>query len=551
MRKSKLAEYCVKVLTDEIVACKKIKKICLILLSKIEGTTKDGFHFDLEAAYKHIDFIEKFMFLPSGTSNTPFILEDFQKARFEAVFGFVDDNGIRQYNEVLIIEGRKNGKTSECAAVEIDLLVNDNEFSPQIYNLATKREQAMLGFNAAYKMIMTSPLLSKHIKKRAADLYFGHNMGFIKAMASNTQSLDGLDVHGAVIDELAAITKRDLYDLIKQATGSRKQPLIFTISTNGFVRDNIYDAQYQYASDILDGKIKNNRFLPFIYELDDVSEWTNEETWIKANPGLGTVKSYEYMRQIVQKGIDDPAFKPTVMVKEFNMPETNAAAWLRWNELNNENTFNLEDFKGSYFIGGFDGAEYDDLACATALLMKKDSDEIYVHQHYWTSREKYEERVKTGRIPYEIWKDKGLLTVCEGNRINFEVALKWFEDLRDIYDIFPYMGGFDKWHFTQDLEEKYVDSFGKDCFKAVRQGTITLSSPMKDLKLQLQDKNINYNNNPILKWNLANTEIKIDVNGNIQPIKKVHENKIDGLVSLLIAYVVLFNNKDDFKSYLK
>ena len=166
----------------------------------------------------------------------------------------MDDNDLRQYNEVLIVEGRKNGKTTETAAVEVDLLVNDGEGAPQIYNLATKLEQAKLGYDAVKKMVHQSPMLSRHLRRRVADIYNPMNLGFIKAMASNTSSLDGLDVHGATIDELAAIKNRDIYDLIKQAMGARSQPLLFTITTNGFIRGGIFDAQYQYACDILDGR---------------------------------------------------------------------------------------------------------------------------------------------------------------------------------------------------------------------------------------------------------------------------------------------------------
>ena len=182
-------------------------------------------------------------------------------------------------------------------------------------------EQAKLGFNAAHKMVQLSPLLRKHVKKRASDLYFPLNFGFIKALASNTNSLDGLDVHGGFIDELAAIKNRDIYDLVKQAMGSRLQPLLFCITTNGFVRESIFDAQYKYATDILYGKANNKRFLPFIYELDSRDEWDDESCWVKANPGIDTIKSRDFLRQMVQKAKDDESFKPTVMVKDFNMKE--------------------------------------------------------------------------------------------------------------------------------------------------------------------------------------------------------------------------------------
>ena len=308
-------EYFSAITDGRIIACEKMKRQSDMLLKQY--ACPGEFHFDLKVAKQHIEFIETFCKLPTGKIGTPLKLELFQKARFQAIFGFVDDNEIRQYNEVLIVEGRKNGKTTETAAIETDMLVNDGEGAPQIYNVATMLDQAKLGFNAAHKMIKQSPALKKHIKKRSADLYFAHNMGFIKALASNSNSLDGLDAHCAVIDELAAIKNRDIYDLIKQAMGARCQPLLFCITTNGFVRNGIFDSQYEYARKIIYGEEKNNRFLPFIYELDDASEWQNEDMWLKANPGLGTIKSVDYMRQMVEKATADPSFKPTVLVKDF------------------------------------------------------------------------------------------------------------------------------------------------------------------------------------------------------------------------------------------
>ena len=191
----------------------------------------------------------------------PIVLDLFQKAMVEAIFGFVDEDGNRRYQEALIVIARKNGKTTFLAAIELYLLLGDNEGAPEIYNIATKLEQAKKGFNEAWRMVRHSPMLSKRIRKRQSDLYCPSNFGTIKALASNTNSLDGLNAHGVTIDELAAIKNRDIYDLMKQSMGARSQPLLFCITTNGFVRDCIFDTQYQYAADVLDGKIKDNRFL--------------------------------------------------------------------------------------------------------------------------------------------------------------------------------------------------------------------------------------------------------------------------------------------------
>lgn len=546
---TELEQYCTSILDGKIVACHRMKQVSELLLNNLYNPKE--FHFDIDIANRHIEFIERFCKLPSGKLGVPFKLELFQKARFQAIFGFVDDNDLRQYNEVIIIEGRKNGKTSETAAIELDLLVNDGEGSPQVYNIATKLDQAKLGFNACHKMVKQSPMLNKHVKKRASDLYFSHNFGFIKAMASNSNSLDGLDAHGVIIDELAAIKDRDLYDLMKQSMGARLQPLLFTISTNGFVREGIFDSQYEYACQILDGKAKNNRFLPFIYELDSRDEWDNEECWIKANPGLGTIKSFDYLRQMVRKAKDDPSFKPTVMVKDFNMVENSASAWLNWSTIENTEKFEVEDMGFRYAIGGFDGAETTDLMSAKALCMRPNDNNIYVCSMYWLPEETLLQRQKEDKVPYHLWERQGLLRVVPGNRCTFDHALEWFKELKDEKDIYISYIGYDPWHLDQSMLQRFQDEFGKNAMIPIRQGTATLSAPMKELAADLGANRIIYNNNPIDKWCLSNTEVKADINGNIQPIKGMDSRRrIDGTLSLIDAYIVLKDKYDEYQSMI-
>lgn len=537
------------IVDGRITACEKMKRVADLLLNQY--ASPEEFHFDYEIAKKHTDFIEKFCKQPTGKIGTPLKLQLFQKARLQAIFGFVDDNDLRQFNECLIIEGRKNGKTTETAAIEIDMLVNDGEGSPQIYNVATQRDQAMLGFNAAHKMIRQSPMLSKHVKKRASDLYFHHNFGFIKALASNVNSLDGLDSHCATIDELAAIKNRDLYDLVKQSMGAREQPLLFTITTNGFVRGGIFDAQYDYAKNILEGKAENKRFLPFIYELDSIDEWDKEDCWEKANPGLGTIKSRDYLRQMVQKAKDDPSFKPTVMVKDFNMKQTAESAWLRYEDLNNEETFDIKKF--GYCIGGFDAADSIDLNAAVAIFQRPDDENVYVKSMFWIPQSVIDEIDKTGNrkerdnAPYKLWIDQGYMRTCEGNRCDKRIFLEWFRELRDQYDIYTSFIGYDPWHVSDDLIREFQAEFGKNAMIPVRQGTITLSDPMKNLAADFKAKRIIYDNNPIMKWCLINTEVKTDINGNIQPVKGLDARKrIDGVAALLDAYKVLQDKRDQY-----
>ena len=544
-----LEKYFTSIADGKIVACEKMKRVSDMILEQYYNPGE--YHFDFEIANSHIEFIERFCYVPAGDIGQRIVLEEFQKARLQAVFGFVDDNDLRQYNECMIVEGRKNGKTTECATVELDMLVNDNEGAPEIYNIATKLDQAKKGFVAADNMRMQSPMLNKHVRKRAHDLYFRHNMGFIKAMASNTSSLDSLDSHCVIIDELAAIKNRDLYDLMKQSMGARSQPLLFCITTNGFVRGGIFDAQYEYAKNILEKKAENKRFLPFIYELDDPSEWDNEECWIKANPGLGTIKKVSYLREMVQKAKDDPSFKPTVMVKDFNIPQTSEQAWLRYEELNNEEHFDLSMF--DYCIGGFDAADTTDLNAAKAICMRPGDDKVYVESMYWMPQVVIDEQNKRGdrkerdNVPYSLWIDQGYMRTCPGNKCDKRIFLEWFKELRDTKDLYVLYIGYDPWHIDDTLLREFQSEFGKKCMIPVRQGVITLSQPMKDAAADFKAHKVIYNNNPIDKWCLYNTEIKADVNGNIQPVKSLDaRRRIDGTVAFLCGYTVLQDVKDKY-----
>lgn len=549
-----IEEYYNEIMAGNIIACHRIKQVYEMLMDKLYNR-KGNWVFNEERANRPIEFIETFCKQSQGELGSNIELMLFQKAKHQAVFGFVDENtGFRQYQEVLDIRGRKNGKTTELACDELYMGVGDGEGSPEVYNVATKKEQAHKGFNECYKMVQQSKELNKHVRKRKSDLYIPFNYGTIQALSSNTNGLDGLNAHMVTIDELAAIKNRDLYDLMKQSMGSRDQPLLNCITTNGFIRDNIFDAQYDYACGVLDGKIKDDRFLPFIYELDDKDEWDKEEMWIKANPGLGVIKKYDYLRQNVYKAKNDPAFKATVMVKDFNMKENSASTWLRYDELNNETKFNVTEMGFRYGIGCFDLAETTDLASANVFCKRKNDDNIYCISMYWIPEEKLnllETNKEDDMVPYKLWEQQGLIRVCPGNKVNKYDMLNWFKEIKDEYDIYIPWIGYDPWHVDDSLLQAYQDEFGKDSMIKVRQGVYTLSAPMKEMKADLKANKIIYNNNPIDKWCLSNMEIKTDINGNIQPIKGVDNRKrIDGGVSKIIGYVVLKDKESEYDSLI-
>ena len=548
---SSLKSYCTKILDGKINACEKLKVECNRLLDDISKPNE--WHFDENKANKHITFIQKYCKIPSGNIGAPFLLEEFQKAQLEATFGFVDDDGLRKYNEVLIIEGRKNGKSSLLAAILIDMLCNDHEGSPQCVTAATMLDQARLTFNAALKMVKQSPELNSHIRKRVSDLYYAQNMGTIRALANNVNSLDGLDLHCAVIDELSAIKTRDTYDLLKQAMGARRQPLLFTISTNGYVRESIFDSQYLYASNVLNGTIKNPRFLPFIYELDNPDEWTKPECYIKANPGLGTIKSIEYLNEMVQKAKDDATFKPTVLVKDFNLPQSGSSTWLPFEAIVNETPIEEGFLDHSYAIGGVDLSSVRDLTCATLLIKKPNDDNIYVLQRYFIPQAKLDDMQndQTKEAPYELWAEQGWLSINEGAQVDYSLVTKWFVDMVNDHDIRPLWVCYDRAlanYYAAEMIERGFD------MEPVAQGPYTWSYPMKEMGAAFVDHRVIYNNNPILRWCLANTGVKaLNKEGieTIQPVKIQQQRRIDGMVSLLNAWVGYVKHMDEYMPYVR
>ena len=472
----------------------------------------------------------------------------------QAAYGFVDDDDLRRYQEVLNVIGRKNGKTTLLAAINLFMLTSDGEGAPECYQIATTKEQANKGFNESNNMRLQSPLLKKHIRKRMSDLYCADNLGYYKSLASKTDSLDGLNGHCIVIDELGAVKNRDIYDLMKQSMAARSQPMLWCITTNNFVRGGIFDSQYEYATNVLDGTVKDERFLPIIYELDSYDEWTDPDAWIKANPGLGAIKKAETRQGYVDKAKVDDAFRPTVMVKDFNLKQIASTAWLSWEKLDNTETFDAKEMGFRYGIGGFDAADSVDLNAAKMICRKPGDGRIYVLQHYWIPQRKLDEmknRHHPDDAPYDIWAQQGLVTVCDGNKVNKHVFLDWFLEMRDRYDIYPLYIGFDPWHIDDSLLSQFQQEFGKNVIIPVRQGVATLSQPMKDLAAEFEAHRIIYNNNPIDKYCLANTYTKTDINGNIQPDKGASASKrIDGTAALLDAFVIYLDKLEEYESMI-
>ena len=506
---------------------------------------KNGFIFDQKKAQRPIDFIERFCRHSKGElAGTLIRLELFQKAFISALFGFVDaQTGLRKYRETLFYVSRKNGKSVLLSGIALYCLIADNEPGAEVYSVATKRDQAKIVFTEAYNMTRQSPELIEITKKRKSDLYFALTFSKMQPLGKNSDTLDGLNSSLVIVDELHSIRDRNLYEVMKQSQSARRQPLFVMITTAGTVRECIFDDMYKYACGVCDGTIKDDRFLPIMYELDDRNEYLDPLKWEKANPGLNTIKKLDDLISKVSRAKQSPRDLTGVLVKDFNVIQSISSSWLRFDEINNEETFDLSAFRGFYAIGGADLSITTDLTCATILIMDK-TEKRYVAQMYFLPADNFEQRVHDEKIPYDKWKEAGLLRLCDGNTINYHDVTSWFLEIVEKYEITPAWIYYDSYSARYWVEE--MESHGFNMIRCI-QGAKTLSLPMQKLGADLQKRLINYNNNSLLKWCITNTGVQEDRNGNIVPVKATSPKyRIDGLASLLDAYVGLCDHYNEY-----
>lgn len=548
-----ILEYWANIESGEEVVSIKIRKTFQKVVNDLNDTNSE-YHYSSARANHIIEFCENYCRHSKGKmGGKPVILELWEKAILATIFGFVDMDGKRKYTEAILIVGKKNGKSLIASCVGLYLQIGDSEPGPEVYAVATKRDQAKIIWLEAKRMVRKSPALKKRIKTLVGELNSeDFNDGVFKPLASDSDTLDGLNIHGALLDELQQWKNgRPLFDIIADGITAREQPLIFTTTTAGTVREDIYDEKYDEVERVINGYFDDNGYkdehiIAFVYELDNRKEWTDPKCWKKANPGLGTIKNEKTLAAKVEKAKQNPKLVKNLVCKEFNIRETSVEAWLPYEVIYNPATFDVKELKPKYGIGGADLSSTTDLTAAKVLFMLPGDNKIYVLQMYWLPEELLEKRVQEDKIPYDIWHELGLLRLSPGNKVHAKCVTEWFREVMDVYGIYLPWIGYDGWSSTYWVEEM-KGYFGEESMVPVIQGKKTLSGPMKQLGADLESNIILYNNNPIDKWCLSNTSIDIDKNDNIQPVKTSNQRRrIDGTAALLDAYVVLQDKMQDY-----
>jgi phage terminase large subunit-like protein len=456
----------------------------------------------------------------------------------------------------------------------------------------TKRDQAKIIWSEAKRMRNKSPALRKRVRALVAELVSDFNDGIFKPLASDVDTLDGLNVQGALMDEFHQWRHgRALFDIIADGVSAREQPLILETSTAGTIREDFYDEKYEEARNIIDNYsvadgYRDDRFIAFIYELDRREEWMDESCWIKANPGLGTIKNLDTLRRKVERAKKNRNLVKNMLCKEFNVRETSTESWLPFEACVNETivcacdnghwttvdasqidgarcpvcgkpiTTRLieEALSGSYAVGGCDLSATTDLTCATLLIRKPNDNRFFVIQKYFLPRTRVDEVEESSKreAPYELWAEQGWLHICEGATVDFHAVTQWFVDMVEKHDIRPLMGIY----YDRALSGYWIPEMQSYGFEMhdTPQGSRTWTYPMKNMGGLLEEHRIIYNNNPMLRWCLTNTKKKSkNENGieSIEPEREKTSKRIDGMVSLLNAFVGFYENEDEYMRYIR
>ena len=521
-------------------------------------------------AHKRIKFIEEeCKHFEAPHSGKPFILMLFQKAFIEAVYIFevyneeVDaGNGgwIRLHQEVLFLVSRKNGKTPLISAM---LLAEwfCGEMGTKILCASNDHDQADLAFQAINAMREESKKVEKKTRKNNTGMYFGNpkrikkkgkfsyaNKGSIKKMSSRSKNKEGRNIKVGCFDESHELEDDSTVNPLKTSLSTQDEPLFIELTTEGVVNDGYLDKRMKEARQVLNKEIERKYWLIWIYTQDSEQEiWQDKTSWFKSNPGIGVIKKWSYLEKKVEESKTSKSTRVFVLAKDFNIKQNNAAAWLTPDEVINESVFDLEDFRNAFGIGGVDLARTGDLASARVILMKPNSPIKYTIQRYFIPESKLEKLSESEQKRYKEWIRMGLMEVSPGNENDFSLVTKWFVKLWKEYNIRAFKIGYDKWSSTYWVKE--MEGYGFDCVR-VTQDFGPLSEPMKLVEEDLKSNLINYNNNQIDKFCLENTALKFNSQEQIMPMKVQGQDdkKIDGAVTLIIAYRVYIDHRSEYLS---
>lgn len=530
-----IIEYHDKIERGQIIAGKWIKKIYKIL---VDGIKSGDWDFDAKKANKAIQFIENFCHHSKGR-NDLFKLELWQKAIVSAIFGILDKKTHRrQFREIFLLVGRKNGKSLFAAAIMAYVAYIDGEYGSELYCLAPKLDQADIVYDSFYKITQAEEELAEVTKKRRSDIYIEELNTTIKKIAFNAKKADGFNPTMTTNDEMEAWPGDQglkQYEVMVSGTGARTEPITLSTSTAGYVNDGIFDELMKRSTAFLKGSSKERRLLPFLYMIDDLEKWNTKEELAKANPNLGVSVQWEFFEEQIAIALQSLSKKAEFMTKYCNIKQNSSIAWLDYETVAKAagQPYTLDDFRGCYCVAGIDLSRTTDLTAVSLVIEKGGKNHIITQ--FFMPQERYNVAIDEEGVPYNIFKEQGYLTISGEHQVNYKDVFAWFVRLIKEYKIRPLKVGYDRYCAGYLVEEMKEAGFHMD---DVYQGT-NLTPVLNTFEGDLKDGMYLIGENNLLKSHLLNVAVQIQTDDSrMKPVKIEKRAHIDGAVSIFDALAV-------------
>ena len=495
-----------------------------------------GLIFDEQAGERAVMFFSLLKHYKGKYQGQPFQLLPWQAFCISTIFGWKRADKTRRFRYAYLKVARKNGKTTLAAGTCLYGLIADGENGAEVYTAATTRDQASIAFKDAMQMVEADPNLKSIVSVWKNSLTVESNASFLKPVSSEAGNLDGLNPHIALIDEYHAHRDDDVFNVMKSGMGSRTQPLHLTITTAGFNRTSSCYTYEKTCQEILQGIKQDDSQFAIMYDLDEDDDYTDERVWIKANPSLGHTPSVEFLRQEVIQSQNNPSQLVNLLTKNFNRWTDASRTWVedaKWQACRMPDHIDLEYLSDLKCFGAIDLASTKDLNAFSLIWIDTESGKYLTKTRYFLPRESMMARVKRDGVRYDLWAEEGWITLTEGNVTDYRFIMKC---ILDDCEAFQVQGiAFDRWNSSQ-LVIELVEELGQDFMVPYGQGFASMSPPSKEFEKLIYQTELLHDGNPVTRWMLGNVELSTDPAGNIKPDKAKSTEKIDGIVSTIMAF---------------
>jgi phage terminase large subunit-like protein len=529
-------EYIADVLAGRVLACKWTRLACERHIRDLETGQERGLWFDEETAKIVIAFFSLLKHSKGEWAGTPIILEPWQQAHLWMLFGWKRADNTRRFRTSYLEVARKNGKSTLAAGVGLYLLIADGEAGAEIYTAATKFDQAKIIHSEAVRMVRQSADLLREVGLFKDNIHSEATFSKYEPLGADSKTLDGLNAHAALIDEVHAHPNRDLWDILRTSQGARRQPLMYAITTAGYDQTSFCYEMHRYTQQVLENVIQDDSFYGIIYSLDEEDKWQDEATWIKANPNLGVSKKLEKMREEAREAEHVPSALNTFLRLHLDLWTKAEHRWVKlaaWDACTGPTLFNqLPGYlAGRECYAGLDMASTIDIAALVLVFPPRPGEDVFTLLPYlWIPEENMPERSHRDQVPYEAWVREGLIEATEGNVIDYGAIKNRIQAVGQAF--FLREIAFDRWgafQISQDLAAlgMTVVPFG--------QGYASMSAPMKELLKLILDQKLAHGGHPVLRWMADNLVVETDAAGNIKPSKAKSRQKIDGIVASIMG----------------